>query len=74
MAEVASQTQALALLLGGGVDGDGDGDDGEGLEVGGECLLLEERREEARVGYEGLKLLNATNFDASSLFYLLRRC
>lgn len=65
VAEVASQTQALALLLeaiaieNGEKDGQPDGD----VSLGGECLLPEERIEEATAGFEVLKKLEASNFD-----------
>ena len=74
VAEVASQTQALSLLLeANSKDVDQDetcsledvyppGEDGI-LSLGKECLLPPERHEEARVTYEGLKLLRAENDD-----------
>ncbi|KAG1772464.1 hypothetical protein EV702DRAFT_1134016 [Suillus placidus] len=69
VAEVASQTQALSLLLG----DDTQDVDQLGLEVddelvlGDECLLPLERIEEARGGYEILKSLDSKNFDSLQL-------
>ncbi|EIN04476.1 hypothetical protein PUNSTDRAFT_146447 [Punctularia strigosozonata HHB-11173 SS5] len=64
--EVASQTQALALLVAAGTDLSEDGLDGdaEGLYLGDECVLAEERREEARTSYDVLKNLNGTKSDS----------
>ncbi|KZV70944.1 TPR-like protein [Peniophora sp. CONT] len=54
--EVASQTQAIALLVAGGVkDEDLDGVDGEGLDCGEECVVDGGRRDEAKQAYEALK-------------------
>ena len=69
VAEIASQTQALSLLLGAYSHGD-DGNDGsdtdhELLALGDECLLPEERVDEAGVGYEILKNLKCIHFDVS---------
>jgi hypothetical protein len=65
VAEVASQTQALSILLGAdateNVQKD-DESDGQ-LALGGECLLPEERFEEASAGLEVLMKLKASNFD-----------
>ncbi|KAG1824098.1 hypothetical protein EV424DRAFT_1396074 [Suillus variegatus] len=69
VAEVASQTQALFLLLGAdtqNVDQLGLENDDE-LVLGDECLLPPERIEEARGGYETLKSLDSKNFDSLHL-------
>ncbi|KAG1743800.1 hypothetical protein EDB19DRAFT_1697006 [Suillus lakei] len=69
VAEVASQTQALFLLLGADtedVDQLGLEDDNE-LVLGDECLLPLERIEEARSGYETLRSLDSKNFDSLQL-------
>jgi hypothetical protein len=70
VAEIASQTQALALLL----DANAQNEDGDvqdpnfgSLSLGDECLLPEERVLEAREGYETLKSLESFNFDVSAL-------
>ncbi|KAF8066830.1 hypothetical protein FPV67DRAFT_1768536 [Lyophyllum atratum] len=69
VAQVASQTHALALLLSANSqDEDQDDAPGEGesiypLELGQECMLPEERIEEARTGYEELKRVKSSNFD-----------
>jgi tetratricopeptide (TPR) repeat protein len=66
VAEVASQTQALFLLLGADtedVDQLGLENDDE-LVLGDECLLPLERIEEARGGYEILRSLDSKNFDS----------
>ncbi|KAG1824753.1 uncharacterized protein BJ212DRAFT_1322207 [Suillus subaureus] len=66
VAEVASQTQALFLLLGADtedVDKLGLENDDE-LVLGDECLLPLERIEEARGGYEILRSLDSKNFDS----------
>ncbi|KAF5376499.1 hypothetical protein D9615_008660 [Tricholomella constricta] len=66
VAEVASQTYALALLLGANSRDDDQDDEGEGvypLELGQECVLPEERIEEAKAGYNVLKGLKSSNFD-----------
>lgn len=71
VAQVASQTHALALLLGANSRDDDQDGDGEGiypLELGEECVLLEERIEEAKVGYEVLKGLKSSNFDVCAAF------
>ncbi|KAF8966758.1 hypothetical protein BDZ97DRAFT_1938402 [Flammula alnicola] len=92
VAEIAAQTQALALLLGArsltddddedgayGWDGTteqesqiGEGDEEEGRKRGklgleGECILPEERMDEAMVSYEILKSLQPSNFDTIHL-------
>ncbi|KAG6918514.1 hypothetical protein DXG01_013876 [Tephrocybe rancida] len=70
VAQVASYTQALALLLSADlVDEDEDDVPGEGVyeypvELGQECLLPEERIEDGRVGYEALASLKSSNFDS----------
>ncbi|KAG2136578.1 uncharacterized protein EDB93DRAFT_1168404 [Suillus bovinus] len=69
VAEVASQTQAIFLLLGAdteNVDQLGLENDDE-LVLGDECLLPPERIEEARGGYEILKSLDSKNFDSLHL-------
>ncbi|KAG5643985.1 hypothetical protein DXG03_009275 [Asterophora parasitica] len=69
VAEVASQTHALALLLGVYSLDDDQDDEGEGvypLELGQECMLPEERIQEARAGYDVLKGLKSSNFDTLS--------
>ncbi|KAG6819512.1 hypothetical protein H0H93_011170 [Arthromyces matolae] len=68
VAEVASYTQALALLLAAN-SSDEDQDDQPSdteypLELGQECMLAEERLEEGRAGYEVLKGLNSSNYDS----------
>lgn len=69
VAEVASQTQALFLLLGADTeDVDQLGlEDGDELVLADECLLPPERIEEARGGYETLRSLNSENFDSLQL-------
>ncbi|KAF9560412.1 hypothetical protein CPC08DRAFT_665457 [Agrocybe pediades] len=83
VSEVASQTQALALLLASRYpDDDEDGepideaaaesDDIDGrkrgiLSLEFDCRLPEERIEEARMGYELLKNLKASNYDTIHL-------
>lgn len=67
VADVASQTQALALLL-------GENEKREGqimgqLDLEGECTLLEERIEEARGGIEVLEKLEASSFNVCSSVY-----
>ncbi|EGO23192.1 hypothetical protein SERLADRAFT_439938 [Serpula lacrymans var. lacrymans S7.9] len=65
VAEVASQTQALALLLGANsTDEDQLGDEHSILVLGNDCILPEERIEEASAAYESLQKLNSTNFDS----------
>ena len=69
--ELASQTQALALLLAAKGssqlnDRDLDGDDASPLgplALGDECVLPEERQEEARAGYNALKQLEGAHSD-----------
>ncbi|KAJ7471989.1 hypothetical protein FB451DRAFT_1090193 [Mycena latifolia] len=68
VAEVASQTHALALLLAANSNKDQDIDEppktGEfALELGNECMLPEERVAEATACYEALKKLESSNFD-----------
>jgi len=78
VAEAASQTQGLALLLAARyTNDDEDGDPTDETENDNEarkrgilsleydCRLPEERIEEARVGYEILKSLKASNYDVS---------
>ena len=63
--EIASQTQALSLLLSAnytGLDGDDVGPQGV-LVVGDECVLPEERVDEGRAGYDALKQLDASSSD-----------
>ncbi|KAJ7074707.1 hypothetical protein C8F01DRAFT_1101566 [Mycena amicta] len=67
VAEVASQTQALSLLLASNSK-DQDRDDppetgGYALGLGKECTLPEERIPEAAAAYEALKKLESSNFD-----------
>lgn len=65
--EVASQTHALALLLA----ADAQNEDQDvllepgvyALELGDECILPEERKEEAQTGYKVLQNIKASNFD-----------
>lgn len=66
VAEVASQTQALFLLLGADTeDVDQLGlENGDDLVLSDECLLPLERIEEARGGYEILRNLDSKNFDS----------
>lgn len=67
VAEVASQTHALALLLAANSkDQDGDSPPQTGefpLELGDESVLPQERKAEAKEGYETLKKLESSNFD-----------
>lgn len=61
VAEIASQTQALALQLAGGtsdaeLDGDARPQNGP-LALGEECIVDAGRREEAKSGYDALKKL-----------------
>ncbi|KAG6845844.1 hypothetical protein H0H87_002535 [Tephrocybe sp. NHM501043] len=70
VAQVASYTQALALLLSANSP-DEDEDDIPGdatfeypLELGQECMLPEERIEEGKGGYEALMSLKSSNFDS----------
>jgi hypothetical protein len=73
IAQIASQTQALALLL--GADSQGEDDDGFGvrslgsLALGNECMLPEERVEEARIGYETLMKLESAHCDSTLAYY-----
>lgn len=65
VAELASQTQALCLLLSANatnLDGSDVGPRGP-LVLGEECALPEERIEEASAGYESLKQLDASRSD-----------
>ncbi|KAJ4490631.1 hypothetical protein J3R30DRAFT_3277139 [Lentinula aciculospora] len=67
VAEVASQTHALALLLiANSKDEDQDvpvRPEEYPLELGDECILAPERMEEARSGYDVLKKIESSNFD-----------
>ncbi|KAF9467554.1 hypothetical protein BDZ94DRAFT_1155674 [Collybia nuda] len=67
VSEIASQTQALALLLAANSKDEDQDDAVEGvqypLNLGAECILPEERVEEASAGYEVLKRLESSNFD-----------
>lgn len=69
VAEVASQTHALALLLSANSTDDDQDDPPESgvypLDIASECSLPEERIEEATAGYEVLKGLKSSNFDVS---------
>lgn len=70
IAELASQTQALSLLLGANssdrsLDGNDVNEIGS-LILGEECLLSEERIEEATAGYDALKTLAESNVDVST--------
>jgi hypothetical protein len=74
VAEVASQTQALSLLLDAGrtqheyeLDSLSSSTKGP-LDLGNECVLLEERFQEAEVGYQILKKLPQSDVRAISLF------
>lgn len=73
VAEVASQTQALALLL----DANAaynfqNNEESDGcLALGSECMLPEERIEEAAGGFEVLKKLGASNFDVRATLYCI---
>lgn len=77
VAEIASQTQALALLLAASEstqlkDRDLDGDRASPLgplALGEECVLPEERQEEARAGYEALRKLDSASADVRSGLY-----
>ncbi|TBU45371.1 hypothetical protein BD309DRAFT_890639 [Dichomitus squalens] len=67
VAELASQTQALSLLLSANassLDGNDVGSQGP-LALGDECVLPEERIEEARAGYDSLKQLDASRSDST---------
>ncbi|EEB95339.1 hypothetical protein MPER_05703, partial [Moniliophthora perniciosa FA553] len=67
VAEVASQTHALSLLLSANSRNEDQDQPVKPheypLELGEECVLPEERVEEAKVGYETLKKLESSNFD-----------
>lgn len=68
VAEVASQTQALAILLcANSKDEDQDEDGIYPLELGTECMLADERLDEGKAGYDLLKKLetSSSNFDVS---------
>lgn len=70
VAEVVSQTRALALLLSANAKNDDEDDTSEELplQLGRECLLPEERIEEAREGYRVLKDLRSSNFNVRPAF------
>ena len=61
VAEVGRQVQALALLVQ-AKEGIEDGEGGR-LVVDGECLVLEEHREETKAGYDILQSLQSSKFD-----------
>lgn len=61
VAEVGRQVQALALLVQ-AKEGVEDGEGGR-LTVDGECLVLEEHREETKAGYDILQSLQSSRFD-----------
>ncbi|KAF7305491.1 hypothetical protein HMN09_00801900 [Mycena chlorophos] len=67
VAEVASQTQALSLLLSANSkDQDRDDPPESGrysLALGTECVLVEERKPEAQTAYDVLKKIESSNFD-----------
>ena len=73
VAEVASQTQGLALLLSASSLNEDEDRESEAeifqLQLNGECILPQERVEEATSGYETLKNLETSNFDVRSLEY-----
>jgi hypothetical protein len=74
-AEIASQTQALALLLSANLQDD-DGSDSNDtsfgcLALGNECMLPEERVDEALVGYQILTTLECFNVDVSPIISLI---
>ncbi|KAH9929196.1 uncharacterized protein B0H18DRAFT_998043 [Fomitopsis serialis] len=81
-AELALQTQSLSLLLsvkavGAGLDGN-EVSAANQLALGQECMLQEERLEEATAGYNALKSLETANSDSIKLAvayyaYALRR-
>ncbi|KAH9944625.1 hypothetical protein B0H21DRAFT_746395 [Amylocystis lapponica] len=82
VAELASQTQALALLLSANApDRSLDGNEASQhrpLAVGQECMLPEERLDEATAGYTALQKLESSNSDSIRLAvayyaYALRR-
>ena len=68
--EVASQTHALSLLLSANTRNEDQDEpvkpEEYPLDLGNECILPEERMEEARQGYEALKKLESSNFDVSA--------
>ena len=70
-AELALQTQSLSLLLSGKASGaDLDGNEvssSNQLALGQECMLQEERLEEAAAGYNALKGLETANSDVRSI-------
>jgi hypothetical protein len=74
VAQVASQTHALALWLAASSlneDQDDAFHEGESvypLELGQECVLPEERMEEARAEYEILKEQKSSNFDVRGCY------
>lgn len=74
VAEIASQTQALALQLAGGTtdaDLDGDARPRSGpLTLDDECIVEEGRREEAKAGYDTLKKLEAGSPKSDVRVYL----
>ncbi|KAF8530061.1 hypothetical protein BU17DRAFT_72839 [Hysterangium stoloniferum] len=74
IAEVASYTQALSLLLlrsqfGSPEALDGYTDPTEPLQLGAECSLPDERKDEARMGYELLQKLNESESVRLALSY-----
>ena len=75
IAELASQTQALAILLsstqGTSLDVDGNRfDDSNPLALGEECVLLEERIAEASQGYNVLTRLSGSNTEVRNALFL----
>lgn len=68
VAEIASQTQALALLLAAasGNEGAEESDISIGqLPLGNECILPEERVQEAKVGFTTLRNIDSSNLNVS---------
>lgn len=67
---MASHTHALALLLSSNSKDEDHDDSGNSsefpLDLGDQCLLSEERVEEASAGYDVLKKLESSNFDVCS--------
>lgn len=65
VAEIASQTQALAIWLSANAaDEDQLGSEPDGqLRLAAECMLLPERVQEATAGYDALKTLQSTRSD-----------
>ena len=59
VAELASQTQALSLLVEEGVAGQGG--PSEPIAIGDECILPHERRDEIAAGYNTLKGLRSAD-------------